>query len=108
MLTVACILRAPATQARRNWPALLGWTGIIFLAALDMAAFNDTAEASLAFLFASSAFLFSNPGSDAPRRARTAALQGAIFGIAIGFRQAAIAPALIMLLLPHAALPKRA
>ena len=107
MLTAACILRAPAAQARRDGLALLGWMGIIFLAALDMAAFNDTAESSLAFLFAASAFLFVNPGSDEPRRARTAALQGVISGIAIGFRQAAIAPALMLLLLPHADLPKR-
>jgi hypothetical protein len=108
MLTVTCILYDPAANARRNWPVLLGWTGITFLTALNMAAFNDTAETSLAFLFASSAFLFANPAPDTHRRARTAALQGVIFGIAIGFRQAAIAPAFIMLFLPHSALPKRA
>jgi hypothetical protein len=108
MLTAAFILRGPAPDARRNLPALLGWTGLIFLVALDMAAFNDTAETSLAVLFAGSALLIANPGSDGFRLQRNAAVQGAIFGVAIGFRQAAIAPALVMLLLPHATLPKRA
>jgi hypothetical protein len=108
MLTAGCILYGPAAAVRWNPAALPGWAGLIFLAALDMAAFNDTAESSLAFLFAVSAFLIATPASDGRRLQWRTALQGAIFGIAVGFRQAAIAPALVMLFLPQAILPKRA
>ena len=107
VLTAVCILSGHAARTR-NWPALLGWTVLLFFAAIDFSAYEGIAEVPLAFLYCASALLLLD-GDLGERKLRLkAALQGAIFGIAIGFRQHEIAPALVMLFLPNAKLPKRA
>jgi hypothetical protein len=107
ILTSVCILSGYAARSR-NFPALLGWCLLIFLAALDLSAYEDVAESGLAFLFGASALLVVEENLRGRRLQLKAVLQGAIFGTAVGFRQHAIAPALVMLLLPNAQLPKRA
>jgi hypothetical protein len=107
-LTALCILSGPAARSRHPlW--LFGWAAFLFLAATDMAAFNDTAESSLALLFSLSALIVSQPELVEEReRLVMAALLGALFGVAMGFRQTAAVPALVMLFLPQAKLPKLA
>lgn len=106
-MTAACILCGLLARTR-NLLVILGWTAMLFLVAVDLSAFLDLAEAMLALLFCASALLVIHEdlGKETPRL--KAGLQGVLFGIAIGFRQHAIAPALVMLFLPNARLHKRA
>jgi hypothetical protein len=97
-VTALCVLYVPAQ--RRNVPEVLAWTGLLFLLAMDLSAFQDTAESSLAVLFSASALLLSADGSG-KRAPLVACLQGLIFGIAAGFRQTVLAPAFVMLFLPQ-------
>jgi hypothetical protein len=96
--TAFCVLYAPAR--RRNMLEVLTWIGLLFLASMDLSAFQDTAESSLAALFSASALLL-NAGKTGKRASLIACLQGLIFGIAAGFRQTALAPALAILFLPQ-------
>lgn len=103
--TLAFILQKPAKRLRHPGE-LLAWIILAVAVGLCMSAYLDTADSSLALLYSASLWLTLNPSEDVRRRRMVSVVQGAIFGIALGFRQTAIAPALVMLLLPEGKLPK--
>jgi hypothetical protein len=99
-VVMACILRGPAKQIGQ--PAqLAGWAILAPLVAMDMFAFNNTAESSLAVLFGLSALLLRKSALGEAPAGKSAAALGFLSGLTIGFRQSAIVPALLLMFPPN-------
>ena len=104
---MACILRGPAKQIRQ--PAQLAiWAILVPLVAMDMFAFNNTAESSLAVLFGVSALLMRKAALGEAPAGRSAIALGFLSGLSIGFRQSAIVPALLLMFPPNKSFSKGA
>jgi hypothetical protein len=105
-LTTLWVLLA-AWRAGAQRLGIAAWAGVALLMALSFAAFNNTAEAPLAMIYAGSTLLVL--GSDLPvrRPIATALFLGWIFGVACGFRQTALLPALVLLFAPELAGARR-
>ena len=107
ILVFSCILHRPAEQIRSPL-SFLAWTILAFLIAMNMLAFNNTAESSLAALFSLNALLLHRGAlAEAPAN-RVVIAQGFLSGISIGFRQAAILPALLLMFPPNRKFSKKA
>jgi len=99
-VVLSFILRGPAKQIGQ--PAQLAvWAILAPLVAMDMFAFNNTAESSLAVLFGLSALLLRKAALGEAPAGKSAAALGFLSGLAIGFRQSAIVPALLLMFPPN-------
>jgi hypothetical protein len=97
---LSCILHGPAR--RISQPAQLAvWAILTPLVAMDMFAFNNTAESSLAVLFGLSALLLRKAALGEAPAGKSAAALGFLSGLSIGFRQSAIVPALLLMFPPN-------
>ena len=94
-LTAACIALGPLLR-RANGLAVVGLMVATGLIAVRMEAYRNTADSSLALLYALSAVFFVR----APLAKGSALVFGALQGVALGFRQAAAPTILVSLVSP--------
>lgn len=95
-ICAGCVLTEPFR--RRASPLELSlWSALSLLAAAKLSAYTGTADASLATLYCLTALL---GWGRSPGR-QTALLLGALLGLAVGLRQAALFPAAVMALSPQ-------
>jgi MFS family permease len=97
-LTILIVLMA--SPARRLASAV-GWTLVLAIASIAFLAFSDTAESSLAVLYALAALLVLRWGPMGRRPIATALAVGCLFGLACGFRQTAVIAAAVAVLTPQ-------
>jgi len=96
--TLALLLFEIARRTR-PLPALLFSVAMLTACGVLMQVYNDTAESSLALLFAACALLLSDDGNAGGMRRRGVFL-GLLLGLACGFRITAVLPALVLLASP--------
>jgi hypothetical protein len=105
-LTTLWVLLA-AWRAGAQRFAVAAWAGVALLMAFSFAAFNNTAEAPLAMIYAGATLLVLGSGLPARRPIATALFLGWMFGVACGFRQTALLPAFVLLFAPELAGARR-
>lgn len=94
-LTAGCIVLGPLSR-RRNGLVVAGLMLVTALVAIRLEAYRNTTDSTLALLYALGVAL----ALRSPRRAWETVLLGGVFGLALGFRQAALAPAIVLLVSP--------